>query len=96
MADFRWLNWTGQPPDQSHIRLVKNAAALLKPHNGTLIETKYYQTSILTVSGKEHHGVALPLIHVTEQDAGWYSCIACNFIGCSIESAFVKVTTDEG
>ena len=96
MADFRWLKWTGQPPDQSHIRFIKNAEALTKTHNGTMIETKSYQTSTLTVSGKEHHGVALPLINVTEEDAGWYSCIACNYIGCSIESAFVEITKDEG
>ena len=96
MADFRWLHWTGQPPDQSHIRLVKNAAALIKPYNGTLIDTKYYQTLTLTVSGKDHHGVALPLVHVTQKDAGWYSCVACNFVGCSIDSAFVQVITDEG
>ncbi len=91
LADFRWYHWQGLPPDQKLIMSVKDGISLSYSHNGTMIETKYYQTASLKNGDDEHHGVALPLSHVSKQDAGWYSCIACNYIGCSMQSALIKV-----
>ena len=96
MADFRWYHWKGSPPDLSDVSNLKDGASLSISHNGTMIETKFHQTTSLKTDGDEHHGVALPLQNISTSDAGWYSCVACNYIGCSIGSALVQVVQDQG
>eukprot|EP00794_Sanderia_malayensis_P005386 gene5386-6059_t len=95
LADFRWYHWEGAPPKRKYVGSVKDGTSLSHSHNGTMIETKYYHTASLKIGNDNHHGVALPIFNVSMSDAGWYSCIACNYIGCSMESAFVDVITQK-
>ncbi len=91
LTDFRWYHWLDLPPTQKYIRTLKDGVSLSRSHNGTMIEAKYYRTASFKSSSNEPHGVSVPLYNVSEHDAGWYSCVACNFMGCSMESAFIKV-----
>ena len=91
LADFRWIHWEGLPPEKSIIKFVVDAPSLLKIVNGTLIESVHYNTTSI-VANDVHYGVSLILKNVTQKDAGWYSCLVCNHIGCTIASATLKVT----
>ena len=92
MADFRWLHWLGPPPLRPNMKFVKDAGYLSKRYNGTMIDPKHYNTTKIRINSKEQHGVLLTLSNVTEVDAGWYSCVACNHVGCTISSAYLNVT----
>ena len=80
----------------ANMKLVKNAAYLKKRYNGTTIETMHYNTTKIRVNGKDHHGVFLILKNVTEAAQGWYSCVACNHVGCTMASAYLNVTDARG
>ena len=96
MADFRWLHWLGPPPVKANMKLVKNAAYLSDRYNGSIIETKHYNTTKIQINNKNHHGVLLILKNVTESDNGWYSCVACNHVGCTMSSAYLTVRDGTG
>ena len=96
MADFRWLHWLGPPPLRPNMKYVKDAGYLSRRFNGTMIDSKYYNTTKVTINSKEQHGVLLTLSNVTKDDTGWYSCVACNHVGCSISSAYLNVTDSIG
>eukprot|EP00795_Rhopilema_esculentum_P012450 gene12450-3119_t len=91
MAHFRFLHWKGNPPNHMNVKFVKDANDLVRPYNGTQIGTEYHYTSSIEINNKKYHGVLLSLQNLTYSDEGWYSCVACNHVGCSIESGYIKI-----
>ena len=96
MAHFRFLHWKGNPPNHMNVKFVKDANDLVRPYNGTQIGTEYHYTSSIEINNKKYHGVLLSLQNLTSSDGGWYSCVACNHVGCSIESGYIKIVEAKG
>ena len=97
MHDFRWFKWENKPSKNSEEELARTRHRHGNiPKGITRISTRYYQPITKHHNNEELHGVRLNLYNVIKADEGYYSCVGCNGLGCSIRSARLTVTKDAG
>ena len=97
VTDFRWLLWETKLYKTSEKELKRRLLRYGTITEGIkLIDSLYYQSITKYQNNRVFLGVRLNLFNVTKADEGYYSCIGCNNLGCSIRSARLTVTEHEG
>ena len=96
-TDFRWFQWEIKPNkslEEELTRMVFRHGNITE--RVTLISSQYYQSITKYLYNEKLQGVRLNLNSVAKADEGYYSCVGCNFLGCSTLSARLTVTGDAG
>ena len=97
ITDFRWFKWENKPSKDSEEELTRSMLRHGNITEGiTLISARYYKSVAENQNSTVLHGVRLNLYNVTKADEGYYSCVGCNNLGCSIRSARFTVTEETG
>ena len=99
IVDFRWLLWKLKPNKALEQRLI----ALARHGNFTdnslieaLINPVFYESIERGENDRILYGSRMNLFNVSKREGGYYSCIACNHLGCSIRSARLTVIEEHG
>ena len=99
IVDFRWLLWRVKPTKTLEQRLI----VLARNGNFTdnflieaLINPLYYDPIDRKDNDRILYGSRMNLYNVSKEKDGYYSCIACNHLGCSIRSARLTIIDEIG
>lgn len=98
MVNYRWIHLRSKPDssaEQGMISLVfyPNTTDILR---NSFIDSAFYEPIKKTETDTVLYGIRMNLYNVTEDDDGYYSCVACNHLGCSIKSARLTIIPETG
>lgn len=94
IVDFRWLLWKMKPNstlEQELLKLVWHENFTDNYLINALIDSADYESIERSQNDRVLYGSRMNLYNVGKKDDGYYSCIACNHLGCSIRSARLKI-----
>ena len=99
IVDFRWLLWKVKPNSSLEKELIRIARYQNISNNslvGALINPVFYESIERKENDRILYGSRMNLYNVSKAVDGYFSCIACNHLGCSIGSARLTVLDEIG